>query len=254
MENTQQVAEVPADTNAQVAIPVDGTIPACEAPAVAAEASVAAAAVAAEAPQILEGAAVQEAPVPVPMTVDTTPAPAVVAATAVAVATAMVDAAPAEPAEAAPTEPSSEVSDGSGPIKGAMAVVRRQKRSAKRRAASATAVAASGATAAPIRKRLMSGRFLDRIIKSRRARGAFYHSQLFRCERSDIINADGDIRHFGCVAVSQLGPYAPGEKIEVIDWLGSANLLFVSQTGKIADTVVLPLTGGAIENQTPIEP
>ena len=104
------------------------------------------------------------------------------------------------------------------------------------------------------KKKAVSGRFLDKVISARKKSGIYYHSNLFRCVRSDLINADGDIRHFGCVAMAQMGPFAPGAKIEVIDWVGSANLLLISQTGKIADTVILPLTESSLASQTPIEP
>lgn len=98
------------------------------------------------------------------------------------------------------------------------------------------------------------GRVLDRIIKTRKAAGNFYHSNLFKCARSSNFNCNGDMRHFDCEVLSQLGPFAPGEKLKVIDWVASANLLFCSKTGIIADTVILPLASGSVESQVPMEP
>ena len=253
METALQVVEVPAEAQADAMLPVEDAVP-VNGPEV-------------PAPGTVVADTKDDAPQEVPMAVDDAAAAAVAPApeVAVAVATATVAPAaavptPAPASDAAASEQEDKTaeppadSDVGGTIRGVTAAIRRQKRATRRRAATVAAAAISAAAAAPKRKRLMSGRFLDKIIKSRRAKGSFYHSRLFKCERADIINADGDIRHFGCVAVSQIGPYAPGERIEVIDWLGSANLLFVSQTGKIADTIVLPLSGGSIEAQTPIEP
>lgn len=112
----------------------------------------------------------------------------------------------------------------------------------------------TNAAATATKKKVVTGRFLDKLIKVRKAGNHSYHGALFKCARADLINADGDLRHFGCEALSQIGPFAPGTKIEVIDWVGSANLLLVSQSGKIKDTVILQLSGGSIENPTPIEP
>ena len=140
-------------------------------------------------------------------------------------------------------------------VSAATAVLRKQKggrRKAVRTTNAASAQAAAAATTP--KKKAISGRFLDKTIKTRRGKGFFYHSHLFKCNRSDLINADGDIRHFDCETVAQIGPFAPGTKLEVIDWLGSANLLFASATGKIADTIVLALSNATIESQVPIEP
>lgn len=98
------------------------------------------------------------------------------------------------------------------------------------------------------------GRTLDKLIQTRKAAGNFYHSRLFKCVRSSNFNCNGDMRHFDCEVLTQLGPFVPGDKLKVIDWVSSANLLFCSRTGAIADTVILPLASGAVESQVPMEP
>lgn len=232
----QQVADVPTqvDIPAEIAAPTEVDIPT--------EATLP---IVTEVPQEMDVPATAIAPVviaePAPVT-DAAPVEVVIPMeTGVPVVEAAVSAEEAKPVEQGIIAAVAELRKGRG-------------RGRKAKVVRPAAVAAKAKAPVVPKKKPITGRFLDKVIKARRDSGIFYHSSLFKCSRADLINADGDIRHFDCETVAQIGPFAPGTKMEVIDWLGSANLLFMSRTGKIADTVVMPLSSGSLETQVPIEP
>lgn len=100
----------------------------------------------------------------------------------------------------------------------------------------------------------ITGKLLDKMIHSRQKADLHYHSRLFKSKKSVLLGKNGDVRHMDCETLSKIGPYETGTQFKVIDYIATANVMFMSQSGKIMDTVIMPLQPAAVEGETLIDP
>jgi hypothetical protein len=76
---------------------------------------------------------------------------------------------------------------------------------------------------------------------------------LFEFDDCVPVNDLGDMRFGGCSILSQLGPFSPGEEVEIIDWLPSTSTILISKSAKVSETVALEMAPATVISHVPIQ-
>lgn len=104
----------------------------------------------------------------------------------------------------------------------------------------------------PKRKRI-TRRGIDSLVQGRHNSGNTTTCRLFRWARADVVNPFGDVRYSDCTMLCDAGPFRASDKAATVDWVGSANLLLISKSGKLDDTVAFSLVPSVLESQDPVD-
>jgi hypothetical protein len=108
-----------------------------------------------------------------------------------------------------------------------------------------------GKASASASPKKLSAKALGAFVESRTTREHSSNFLLFEEECCQVLNDTGDIRYHGCVLKTKIGPFEAGARVKSIDWLNSANLLILNDTGKPADAIVVPIRPVELESATP---
>lgn len=115
----------------------------------------------------------------------------------------------------------------------------RGRRGARKLAAASKLMSLSPRKGAPKRRTATEKRSdMLELIQSRRKVLQPGAAGLFRSEQMMPLEMPGDVRYVDCTVTCPFGPYKTGDRVDLIDWIGTANLAIISQSGSIADARV----------------